>query len=301
MSGLGIIIHKRKWKQNIVGWCFILPSLLAFILFMFLPILLGFWYSLTDYTGLSKDYEFIGLQNYVRMFSDRYFKVSVKNNCIYAVWFSILTMTCSLILASLLNRLAKFRKFFRIVFFLPYISSMVSVAVIWKMIFNPQGGPLNSLLSGFGIENPPQWLASTTWALYAIIIVSIWKSCGYYMMIFLAGLQNVSDSLYEAAALDGANRIQQYFRITLPLISPTIFLNLILVTINSFQVFDLISVMTEGGPGMSTNVLSYRIYYEGFKQMHMGYASAIAYFLFAVILVITLIQFAIQKYWVNYD
>ena len=178
---------------------------------------------------------------------------------------------------------------------------MVSVAVIWKMICNPQGGPLNTVLGQLGISNPPQWLASTTWALYAVIIVSVWKNCGYYMMIFLAGLQNVPDSLYEAAALDGAGKLQQYFRITLPLISPTIFLNLILVTINSFQVFDLVSVMTDGGPGMSTNVLAYRIYYEGFKSMHMGYASAISYFLFAVILVITIIQFVAQKHWVNYD
>lgn len=301
MAKTGLKLSRRKMRQNLAGWCFILPSLLAFTWFMFLPILLGFWYSLTDYTGLSKDFKFIGLENYIRMFGDRYFKVSIKNNCIYAIWFSVLTMLVSLLLASLLNRLVRFRKFFRIAFFLPYISSMVSVAVIWKMIFNPQGGPLNTLLSQLGVSNPPQWLASTTWALYAVIIVSVWKNCGYYMMIFLAGLQNVPDSLYEAAALDGAGQLQQYFRITIPLISPTIFLNMILVTISSFQVFDLVSVMTDGGPGMSTNVLAYRIYEEGFKKMHMGYASAIAYFLFAVILVITLLQFAVQKYWVNYD
>lgn len=297
----GMVISKRHVRQNLIGWCFILPSLIAFALFMFLPILLGFWYSLTDYTGLSSDYNFIGFANYVKMFQDRYFKVSIKNNCIYAVWYSVLTMFVSLLLASLLNRLSRCRKFFRIAFFLPYISSMVSVAIIWKMIFNPQGGPLNTVLAQLGVSEPPQWLASTTWALYAVIIVSVWKNAGYYMMIFLAGLQNVPDSLYEAAALDGARGWQKYFRITLPLISPTIFLNMILVTISSFQVFDLISVMTDGGPGMSTNVLAFRIYQEGFRQMHMGYASAIAYFLFAIILGITLVQFAVQKYWVNYD
>ncbi len=288
-------------RQNLIGWCFILPSLLAFLLFMFLPILLGAWYSLTNYTGLSKEYDFIGMANYFKLFQDRYFKVSIKNNCVYALWYSALTMVLSLGLATLLNRLVRFRKFFRIAFFLPYITSMVSVAVIWKMIYNPKGGPLNTLLMQLGVANPPQWLASTTWALYAVILVSVWKSCGYYMLIFLAGLQNVPDSLYEAASLDGAGKGQQYLKITLPLISPTVFLNMILITISSFQVFDLISVMTEGGPGMSTNVLAYRIYYEGFKQMHMGYASAIAYFLFAVVLLITMIQFAVQKYWVNYD
>lgn len=291
----------KKFKQNLVGWGFVLPSLVVFILFMFLPIFLGFWYSLTDYSGLSDQYSFIGLYNYKKMFSDRYVLVSVKNNAIYAVVYSVLTMIVSLFLATLLNRLARFRKFFRVVFFIPYITSMVSVAIIWKMIFNPQDGPLNTILMQLGITNPPQWLASTSWALYAIIIVSVWKSSGYYMMIFLTGLQNVPDSLYEAASLDGAGKLQKYLHITLPLISPTIFLNMILITISSFQVFDLISVMTDGGPGMSTNVLSYRIYCEGFKKMHMGYASSIAYFLFAIILVITLVQFAVQKHWVNYD
>ncbi len=294
-------MQKCKFRQNLIGWLFVLPSLAAFTLFMFLPIILGFWYSLTDYTGLSAEYHFVGLKNYIKLFSDRYFKVSIINNCIYAVLFSVLTMVLSLLLATLLNRLTRLRKLFRTIFFLPYISSMVSVAVIWKMIYNPAGGPLNVLLQQIGIANPPKWLADTDWALYAVIIVSVWKSCGYYMLIFLAGLQNIPDSLYESAALDGASAAQRYFKITLPMISPTIFLNMILITISSFQVFDLINVMTEGGPGMSTNVLAFRIYYEGFQRSHMGYASSIAYFLFAVILLITLIQFAVQKYWVNYD
>lgn len=294
-------MHKAKWRRSAIGWAFVLPSLIVFILLMFLPILLGFWYSLTDYTGLSKEMNFIGLEHYIKMFSDRYFRVSLKNNVIYAVLYTVLTMILSLFLATMLHMVTKGRKLFRTVFFLPYITSMVSVAIIWKMIFNPMSGPLNTILTQLGIENPPQWLASTTWALYAVIIVSVWKSCGYYMLIFLAGLQNIPDSLYESAALDGASGLQKYVRITLPMVSPTIFLNMILVTISSFQVFDLINVMTEGGPGMSTNVLAYRIYYEGFKRMNMGYASAIAYFLFAVILIITALQFVIQKRWVHYD
>lgn len=294
-------MRKTQRRQNMIGWLFVLPSLLAFTLFMFLPILLGFWYSLTDYTGLSKNYSFIGIQNYLDLFDDRYFKVSIQNNVIYAVLYSAFTMLISLVLATFLNRLTRLRKLFRTVFFLPYISSMVSVAIIWKMIFNASDGPLNTILKQIGIANPPKWLASTDWALYAVIIVSVWKFCGYYMLIFLAGLQNIPDSLYESASLDGANAWQRYFHITLPMISPTVFLNLILITISSFQVFDLINIMTQGGPGMSTNVLAYRIYYEGFQRSHMGYASAIAYFLFAIILVITLFQFAMQKHWVNYD
>ncbi len=288
-------------KKSVIGWIFVLPSFAVFMIFMVAPIIMGFWYSLTDYTGLSKDCNFIGFQNYLKMFQDRYFIVSIKNNIIYAVLYSLLTLMISLALATLLNQLTKLKKLFRMVFFLPYISSMVSVAIIWKAIFNPSGGPLNSVLMQIGIENPPHWLSSTTWALYSVIIVSIWKTCGYYMLIFLAGMQNISEDLYEAASLDGAGKWQRYKSITLPLLSPTIFLNMILITINSFQVFDLISVMTDGGPGISTNVLAYRIYDESFKSMHMGYASAIAYVLFVIILLITLVQFTIQKYWVNYD
>jgi len=294
------MITKRR-KKELTGWLFVMPSLIVFTLFMFLPIILGFWYSLTDYTGLSDQYNFVGLSNYVKLFQDRYFKVSIKNNLIYAGLYSVLTMLLALVLATLLNGLKRFRKIFRMAFFMPYISSMVAVAIIWKMIFNPNGGPLNTVLLNIGIANPPKWLASTDWALIAIVIVSVWKSCGYYMLIFLAGLQNIPETLYESAALDGAGKIARYFKITLPMITPTIFLNLVLVTINSFQVFDLVNVMTKGGPGMSTNVLSFRIYYEGFKNSSMGYASAIAYFLFAVILIITGFQFLIEKRWVNYD
>ena len=294
------MITKRR-KKELTGWLFVMPSLIVFTLFMFLPIILGFWYSLTDYTGLSDQFNFVGLSNYVKLFQDRYFKVSIKNNLIYAGLYSVLTMLLALVLATLLNGLKRFRKIFRMAFFMPYISSMVAVAIIWKMIFNPNGGPLNTVLLNIGIANPPKWLASTDWALIAIVIVSVWKSCGYYMLIFLAGLQNIPETLYESAALDGAGKIARYFKITLPMITPTIFLNLVLVTINSFQVFDLVNVMTKGGPGMSTNVLSFRIYYEGFKNSSMGYASAIAYFLFAVILIITGFQFLIEKRWVNYD
>lgn len=291
----------KRWKREVTGWIFVVPSLIVFTLFMFLPIILGFWYSLTDYTGLSAQYNFVGFSNYIKMFQDRYFNVSIKNNIIYAVLFSVLTMLLALALATLLNGLKRFRKIFRMVFFMPYISSMVAVAIIWKMIFNPNGGPLNTVLETIGMVNPPKWLASTDWALIAIVIVSVWKTCGYYMLIFLAGLQNIPESLYESAALDGAGNVARYFKITLPMITPTIFLNMVLVTINSFQVFDLVNIMTSGGPGMSTNVLSFRIYYEGFKNSNMGYASAIAYFLFAIILIITGFQFLVQKRWVHYD
>ena len=168
------------------------------------------------------------------------------------------------------------------------------------MIFHPTRGPLNLFLSHIGISNPPQWLVSSSTALVSVMIVAIWKQAGYYMVIILAGLQSIPKHLYEAAEIDGANGLKRFFHITLPMLSPTMFMVTILALISSFQVFDLISIMTEGGPGRATNVLVYRIYQEGFKYLNFGYASAMAYFLFIIILIITLIQFRGQKKWVTY-
>jgi multiple sugar transport system permease protein len=244
---------------------------------------------------------FVGFQNYIDMFSDGYFTVSLKNNILFTLITVPLTLVVSLLLAVGVNSVRAGSKVFRMLFFFPYITSMVAVGIIWTLLFNPKVGPINNMLRAVGIANPPGWLLSTTWALPAIMIVQIWKMSGYYMIIFLAGLQGIPTQLYEAAKIDGANKLQLFFNITLPMLSPTTFLVMILLVINSFQVFDLVSIMTEGGPGRATNVLVYRIYQEGFKYNHFGYASAEAYFLFAIILVVTIIQFRGQKKWVVYQ
>ena len=289
-------------KKNMVALVFLLPCLLGFIFYYLIPIFLGAGFGFTEYTWLStQQVSFVGLDNYRRMFSDRYFIRSIQNNLIYAALYTPLTLAAALFFATVLNKITRGRKFFRVCFFLPYITSMVSVAVVWKLIFSPVNGPLNTLLTGLGASDPPKWLMSTQWAIYAVIIVSVWKTFGYYMLILLAGMQTIPEHLYEAAKIDGAGGREQYFRITLPLLSPTIFLCVIMLLINSFQVFDLVNVMTNGGPGMATNVLVYRIYVEGFTNAQMGYACAIAYFLFAVTLIITLLQFLGQKYWVHYE
>lgn len=296
--------RKRRagMKKNFMAALFILPCFMGFVFFYMIPILAGAGFSLTDYTGLStKGIRFIGLENYKSLFTDRYFIRSLKNNILYAVLYTPLTLITALFFATILNKVTYGRKFFRVSFFLPYVTSMVSVAVVWRLIFNPSNGPLNTLLLHLGISDPPKWLMSTTWAIYAVIIVSVWKNFGYYMLILIAGMQTIPDHLYEAAEIDGAGGIQKYFKITLPLLSPTLFLCVIMLLINSFQVFDLVNVMTNGGPGMATNVLVYRIFTEGFTNARMGYACAIAYFLFLVTLLITLIQFLGQKWWVHYD
>ena len=291
----------RSLRENLTGWLFVLPAFLGFLLFFFLPILSGAVFSFTDFNGFNLDsLQFFKLENYNRLFSDDYFLNAFSNNLIYALLFTPLTLLLALFFAAVLNRVTFGRKFFRVCFFLPYISSMVSVAVIWKLIFSPNG-PLSSMLMGLGVSEPPKWLMSSDWALYALIIIAVWKNFGYYMLILLAGMQTIPGYLYEAAEIDGASAFQRFRKITLPMLSPTIFLCIVMLLINSFQVFDLVNVLTRGGPGYATQVLVYRIYTEAFTYSHMGYACAISYFLFLVVLVITVIQFVGQKYWVHYE
>lgn len=294
----GVKVKYRK-SEVISGYLFILPSLVIFITFMIIPIFMGLYISLTDYDGF-KTMNFVGLQNYAAMFKDSYFLVSFKNNIVYTLFTVPGTLILSLLLAVAVNKGIRGSSVFKTVFFFPYITSMVAVGIIWTLLFNPTVGPINNFLKSIGIANPPGWLLSTKSALPAVMIVTVWKWAGYYMIIFLAGLQGIPKQLYEASEVDGASGLTKFFHITLPLLSPTTFLILILLIINSFQVFDLINIMTEGGPGRATNVLVYRIYQEGFKYMHFGYASAEAYFLFAIILIITGIQFWGQKKWVVY-
>ncbi len=292
----GIPTRYKKYAQ---GYLFLVPNFLGFFLFMFIPIIMGFGISLTDYDGFQK-MNFVGIKNYIDMFRDSYFLVSLKNNFLYTLVTVPATIILAILLAVALNTGIKGMSAFKAFYYFPSISSMVAVGIVWSVLFNPMNGPINSFLQGLGMENPPKWLASTSMALWAVMIVAVWKQTGYYMVMLLAGLQSIPKQLYEAAEIDGANAVVRFFKITLPMLSPVTFMVTILTIISSFQVFDLINVMTKGGPGYATNVLVYRIYQEGFKYMRYGYASAMAYFLFLIILIITLIQFRGQKKWVTY-
>lgn len=287
-------------NKNKIGYLFIMPAVLGFLVFWALPIIYGIVISFTNYGGLNNQMKFVGLNNYLDLLRDEYFFVSLKNNLLYALTFTPLTLGAAVLTAVALNKCTHFSSAYRMTMFLPYITSMVSVAIIWKLLLRPVNGPINNFLQNIGIATPPQWLSSSHWALWAVVIVSVWKSYGYYMVIVLAGLQNIPEQYYEAAAIDGATGIKKFINITLPCLSPTLFLCIIMLIINSFQVFDLISIMTEGGPGYATNVLVYRVYQEGFTNMKMGYASAMSQVLFLIILAITGIQFWGQKKWVNY-
>lgn len=292
--------QKLGYKPYMAGTLFLLPAFILFCIFILYPLLYGLYISFTDYGGFNLKPDFVGLDNYQRLFSDQYFIISLKNNLIYTLLFVPLTIIASLLSAVALNNILHLKKYMRMAFYFPQITSMVSIAIVWGLLLNPTSGPINFMLKAIGISNPPEWLMSSDWALIAVVIVAVWKSFGYYMIILLAGLQGIPNYLYESAELDGASKIKQFFYITLPSLSPTLFIVVVLTIIGSFQVFDLVSVMTDGGPGRSTNVLVFRIYQEAFLNYRMGYASAMSIVLFLLIMIISFIQFRLEKKWVTY-
>lgn len=291
--------RKAKWKKNLVAYSFILPNFLGFAIFTMIPVIFSIVLSFMKWDAASP-MQFVGLKNFSHLFTDETFRISLLNTIYYTVGVVPLTMLLSLVLALLLNKGIKGVTLFRGFFFFPYITSIVAIAVVWNMLFHPTMGPINQFLLAIGITNPPGWTASTQWVMPAIIITSIWRFMGYYMVLYLAGLQGIPGELYEAATVDGANAWQKFKKITLPLLTPTSFFVSIMLIINSFKVFDLIKVMTDGGPGRASNVLVYDIYNEAFGNFNFGYSSAIAMVLFIVVLGITLIQFKFEEKLVNY-
>jgi multiple sugar transport system permease protein len=292
-------IKSLKWRTTLTAYSFILPNFIGFLIFTFIPIVISIGLSFMEW-DTANPAKFVGLKNFKRLLSDETFRISFGNTIYYTLATVPLTLVCALLLAILLNKGIKGVKVYRAVFFLPYITSIVAVAVVWNMLLHPTMGPVNEFLKWIGVQNPPGWTASTEWALPAIIITSIWRSVGYYMVIYLAGLQGIPGELYEAATVDGANWWHKFKSITLPMLTPTTFFIMVMLTINSFKVFDLILVMTGGGPGRATNVLVYQIYNEAFINFKFGYSSAIAMVLFGLVIGITLIQFKLEEKWVNY-
>ncbi|GAA4483902.1 sugar ABC transporter permease [Microbacterium panaciterrae] len=281
-------------RSILVGWSFILPNFVGFALFTLVPVIAAFGLAFMKWDGFNAP-EFIGIRNFTRLFGDDSFHVALLNTVLYAVGHVPLTLAISLCLALLLNQKLRGIAFFRVAIFFPYITSLVAIAIVWNMLFNPTSGPINQFLHLIGIAHPPGWTASTTWALPAVIITGVWRDMGYYMVLFLAGLQAIPHEYYEAASVDGAGRWRTFWNITLPSLRPTTFLVLVLLSVSSFKVFDLIFVMTQGGPGRATLVLSQLIYQDGIINGQFGYASAISLVLFVIVLVVTVFQFRIQQ------
>ncbi len=284
-------------RSNLIGYSFILPNLIGYAIFVFIPVIFSFVLSVMKWDGSRAPMEFVGLSNFVQIFNDRIFVQSFIHTIQYALLTVLPTLVLALLLAVLLNHKLKGIAVFRTALYFPYIASIVAVGAVWNMLFQPDFGPINEFLRFIGISKPPRWVVDVKWAMVAISIVSVWKYMGYYMIVYLAALQGISGSLYEAAGIDGANGFQKLRYITIPMLTPTTFFVLIMLTIQCFKVFDLVYVMTGGGPGNATKTLVNYIYEKAFTSWEFGPASAGALVLFSVVLIVTLIQFAGEKKW----
>lgn len=286
--------RKQARRNTLIGWTFILPNFLGFLTFTLIPVVAAFALSFMEWTSFSAP-RWVGLANFQRMVQSDTFWIALRNTLVYAVGHVPLTMALALVLALLLNRKLKGIGFFRVAIFFPYITSLVAVAVVWNMLFSPDSGPINQFLNTIGIAETPGWTSSSDWAMPAVIITSVWRDMGYYMILYLAGLQAIPTELYEAAEVDGASPWQRFWNVTIPSLRPTTFFVVVMLTVSSFKVFDLIVVMTNGGPGRSTTVLSQLIYQEGIGEGKFGYSSAISLVLFLIVLTVTVLQFKLQQ------
>ena len=288
-------------REAIQGLLFISPWIAGFLVFTLGPMLISLYYSFTQF-HIQTDPQFIGLENYQYAFgTDRLFWVSVRRTLTWTLYTVPLGIAGSLLAAILLNQKLKGVAIYRTCFFLPHLTPVVAAAILWTWILQPDIGILNSLLDTVGIRGP-KWLQSVEWALPSLAMISLWTGIGgNKMLIFLAGLQAIPETLYEAADIDGATSSQKFWNITLPMISPAMFFNLILGIIASFQVFSMAFVTTGGGPAYATHFYALHLYQQAFVSFDMGYGSALAWIFFAAVLALTMVQLWLQKHWVYYE
>ena len=294
-------LMKKQNKEFLTGIAFILPSFLGFLIFTLIPVIISLFLSFTKWNFMEGwgAIKFTGLENYIRLFSDEWFKSSYINNIIFTLVTVPVLIALGLVVATILNKYIWGGGIVRIMIFIPYIASVVAVCAVWMVLFQPTYGPINQILIAIGIKNPPGWLADFKWSLPSIMIVYIWQQVGYYAIVFIAGLKGISEDVYEAAKIDGASAIRQFFSVTIPLVSPTTFFLTIMGIIGSFKVFDQISVLTQGGPGSSSSVMAYYIYRTAFEYYDMGYANTLAWALFVLVFIVTFIQWKLQSRFSN--
>jgi len=290
------IVVKQKYKKGdfLSALLFLSPTLVIFTAFILFPVFFSFYLSFHSWNMFSGDTTFVGLENYSRMIQDAEFWQVLGNTAVYTFGTIPINMALSLWVAYLLNKKLKGKKFLRTAFFAPVIISPVAAAVIWRWMYDPNFGLVNYLISFLGIGSI-NWLNEPTAAMFALIIMGVWKTFGINMILFSAGLQGIPDNYYEAAELDGAGKWAKFYHITIPMLAPTTFFIMIMSMISSFQVFDIVYVLTSGGPMGSTKVLVFYVYEYAFKFFEMGYASAISYFLFAVLFILTMLQVKYMK------
>jgi multiple sugar transport system permease protein len=293
----------RRARGSAAAWWFVSPALIALVVFLVVPVTAAFALSFTDFDiyGVADrdNVRFVGLDNYRRLLETPLFWTALRNTAFFVFVGAPLSIAVSLGAALLLNaRLARARGIFRTALFAPVVTTVVAVALIWRAIFHTRYGLLNDVLGWFGID-AVDWLGDPAWSMPAMIIFAVWKNFGYNMIIFVAGLQSIPADLYEAARLDGASRVAQLRYITLPALAPTMLLVTILTMVGYFQLFAEPYVMTRGGPSQSTTSVLYFMFEEGFKWWNLGFASAVAFVLFAIMLAGTLLQLYLARRWSN--
>ncbi len=291
----------RDRKRALVAYSFIAPNFIGFAVFTMIPIICAFALGFLKWDG-NNAIQFAGLANFTRLAGDSLFWASFKNTIIYCVGTVPLTMLASLGLAIILNQKIKGKGVFRTIAFFPYVASLVAITAVWAMVFHPSKGPVNAILYYiFHVENLPNWFGGDL-ILLTLVLFSVWKYMGYYMVIYLAGLQGISGELYEAASLDGATTWQKFLYVTWPQLRPTTFFVVVMLTINCFKVYDIAIMLAGGGDGRlgtSSTVLVYYIYQKAFVEWDLGYSSAIAMVLFLMVLIITLVQFRVEAKYEN--
>lgn len=279
-------------NENFAGFAFISINFVGYIFFRLIPIVLALLLSFSKWSFAQgiRGINMVGLYHYKQLLKDPIFLAAFVNTIVYAGVMVPMSIILALVFGVLLNEYVFGKGFLRLAFYMPYVSSMVAVALVWMVLFLPAYGPINNFLRGIGIVNPPRWINASNTSLLSIIIVGVWQSLGYNIIIVLAGLQGISRSLYESADIDGTNVIQKFFKITIPSLSSTMFFLIMISFIRSFQVFTPVKVMTQGGPGNSTSVLVWYIYQSAFLQSNIGYASALSWVLFLLVFIFTVVR-----------
>ncbi|NHN32370.1 carbohydrate ABC transporter permease [Paenibacillus agricola] len=288
-------------KETIAGFLFVSPMLIGVTILTLIPIIATFVLSFADWNFVAgmNGLKWVGFKNFANLAEDATFLKSLGNNALFLLTVPIY-LAISMALAIIINKNVYLKSYFKVAFFMPYISSVVAVAIVWQVLFHPSAGPINQFLRSIGITNPPLWIADPSYALISVMMISVWVSIGFNLIIYLAGLQSIPKDLYEAADIDGANGWLKFRKITMPMLSSTTFFLLVTGIISTFKVFDLIAILTKGGPLNSTSMLVWYLYDTAFGNLKIGYASAMAVALFACVLLITLLQWVGQKKWVNY-
>ncbi|NOU64582.1 ABC transporter permease subunit [Paenibacillus sp. LMG 31461] len=283
---------RKLWVQVL----FILPALGIFGVFIVIPMMSSMYYSLTDWNGLDPKITFIGMDNYRKLMDDAEVWIALKNTVVFAVLVTIFQNVLSLLLALLVDGSRWYYRYLRVVYLIPALLSALAIGYIWSYLYNPVFGIINTVLENIGLGALAQdWLGDPKWSMFSVVFTNVWQWAGITMIIYMAGLQAISADLYEAADIDGANKWQTFTRITFPLIAPAFTINMMISIIGSFKVFDIIYVMTKGGPGTTTESLAILLYKKAFNFNEMGYGTAIAVVMFLIILVISILQLSILR------